>query len=444
MKRALLNELNEWRKKKTHKPLLLRGARQVGKTHLVRRFAEKHFDNLVEINFEVAPNFTSCFTTLDANEIINKIESTGKFSVAPGKTLLFLDEIQECPQAIMAMRYFYEMLPNLHVIGAGSLLEFALRDANFSMPVGRVSFMFLKPLSFNEFLQAAGYEKLIKRIEESDIDSPLSEVEHDVAIGLIHQYTQLGGMPDVLNTYFETKSFAEANITQTEILATYRRDFGKYANITQHKYLQSVFNNAPKHLGEQIKYSKIDPNFRSRELSQAILDLQDAGIMTRVFASSASGVPFAATLNEKKFKLVFLDIGLAQNAGGLTPDIAMNQQINLINKGNIAEQFVGQELLSYQNARLEDELVFWARDGHSIAEVDYLTRLGEHIFPIEVKSGKSFKFKSLQMFVEEKKAPFGIVISSHPLCLKGNILYIPFYMIKQLHQVLELLLTKRA
>lgn len=437
MKRDLLISLNEWRTRADHKPLLLRGARQVGKTHLVREFAKEHFENLVEINFELLPQFTSCFTTLDPSDIIAKIESAGKVTITPGKSLLFLDEIQECPQAIMAMRYFYEMLPNLHVIGAGSLLEFALRDANFSMPVGRVSFMFLKPLSFHEFLQAAGYEKLIKRIESATIESPLSEVEHDVALGLIHKYTQLGGMPDVLKTYFNTEHFNEAHITQTEILATYRRDFGKYANITQHKYLQAVFEAAPKHLGEQIKYAKIDRNFRSRELSQAMKDLQDAGIVNRVYSSNASGIPFAATINEKKFKLTFLDVGLAQNASGLTPEIAMNQQIDLINKGNIAEQLVGQELLAYQNPRTESELYFWARDGRSIAEVDYLIRIGELILPIEVKSGQNFKYKSLQLFIAEKNAPLGIVISSKPLSIQNNVLYLPFYMIKQLPQIIS-------
>lgn len=437
MFRQALVDLNLWRESNSHKPLLLRGARQVGKTHLVRQFAKQHFTNLVEINFEFEPNYKDCFSTLKPDQIISKIESIGAHSITAGETILFLDEIQECPNAIQALRYFYETMPGLHVIGAGSLLDFSLRDADFSMPVGRVSFMYLRPMSFVEFLLAAGFEKLLTSIQKANIQTPLSVAEHEKALELLHLYSLLGGMPDVLATYFETKSTREAYLVQSEILSTYRRDFGKYASVAQHKYLQCVFEEAPKHLGEQIKFSKLNSEFRSRELSQAITDLQAAGLMQKVNSTAASGIPLASTINEKKFKLVFLDTGLAQNASGLTPEMVLNKDIVLLNKGSIAEQLVGQELLAYQDVRLESELLFWARDGRSTAELDYVSVVGHTIVPIEVKAGTAGTLKSLQLFMQEKNSPIGVRISSRPLSLEDKILSLPTYMIHAFKNVLQ-------
>jgi predicted AAA+ superfamily ATPase len=437
MKRDIDQPLNRWVKQPSRVPLLLRGARQIGKTFTVRQLAKTCFKNLVEINFELEPFYAECFQSLQPQTIINLIMSLSRQNIIAGETLLFLDEIQECPNAIMALRYFKELMPELHVIGAGSLLEFVLNEADFRMPVGRVQYMYMHPLSFREYLQAMGYERLLEQLRATCLNAPPEKIIHEKLLSLVREYLFTGGMPDAIKTYIDTQDFPSVQYKQTILLNTYRNDFGKYAKHINYKYLQKVFDKTPQLLGQQVKYSKIDETMRSRDLKKAIACLNKAGVIRSVYSSSASGLPLHALINEKKFKLLFLDIGLLIRATQVSAHQLFNEDLNLIYQGGISEQFVGQELLSYQDCLLEPELHYWSRDVvGSQAELDYVVTQNSQIIPIEVKAGKTGTLKSLHQFMSEKNSRLGIRISESPFTWRQNILSVPFYLIGELSRLI--------
>lgn len=438
MKRDIDQALSRWVTQPARIPLLLRGARQIGKTFTIRQLADAHFKNLVEINFELEPFYADCFKSLQPQSIINLIMDLGRQKIVAGETLLFLDEIQDCPNAIMALRYFKELMPDLHVIGAGSLLEFVLNEADFRMPVGRVQYMYMHPLSFREYVQAMGYERLINQLSVVVMEKPPEKIIHDKLLSLVREYLFIGGMPDVIKTYIDTQDFSAVQYKQTILLNTYRNDFGKYSKNIHHKYLQKVFDKTPSLVGQQVKYNKIDETMRSRDLKEAITSLNYAGVIRRLYSTSASGLPLHALINEKKFKLLFLDVGLLIRATQVSAHQVFNEDVHLIHQGAIAEQFVGQELLSYQDCLLEPELHYWSRDVvGSQAEVDYLITQDSQILPIEVKAGSAGTLKSLHQFMKEKNSTLGVRILGAPLTYRQNILSIPFYLISELSRLVK-------
>ncbi len=438
MKRALEEVLLKWKSKSSRRPLLLRGARQVGKTYLVETFGKAEFEKFHNINFEFEPEYAQCFMTFDPVKIIEALSGRLGERIEPGKSLLFLDEIQNCPNAIMALRYFKEKMPNLHVIGAGSLLEFALRSENFSMPVGRVEYLYLPPLFFKEFLQACGHEILIEALSNCTLASPLPLALHTKLLELVKYYLLVGGMPEAVSQFIKSNLLTESAHQQTIILATYRDDFGKYANSNLHKYLQKIFEQTPLFIGQQIQYSKLDPDARSRELKYAIQELVYAGVLHRVYATAASGLPLHALINEKKFKLLYLDIGLANRATRLSFQDLLQENINLIHRGAIAEQFVGQELLAHMPPEEAPQIHYWARDKKgSQAEVDYVININSQIIPIEVKAGATGNLKSLHMLMDKFDFPLGLRISELPLKQTDRIASIPFYLLSELPRLLS-------
>ncbi len=430
----------EWKKARDRKPLLLRGARQTGKTHLIRKFGTENFRQIVEVNFELQPELQTAFQTLDPAVILRNLSLFFNLTIQPGQTLLFLDEIQECPQAIMALRYFYEKMPGLHVIGAGSLLEFCLRDKNFKMPVGRVQYLYLQPLSFEEFLSALGEEMLQTALDEMTLKNPLSEVLHEKLLRLFRDYLRIGGMPAAVNHYLSDPHSKNYQDQQTLLLQTYRDDFGKYAKSHfQISYLQKVFLSAPRMVSHRYKFSEVDRDVPSRDLKEALSFLTQAGVVYRVNSASGHGLPFQ--LHENKFKIVFLDVGLMQRACGLDTEIAMNPDFMAINSGAVAEQVVGQELLATSEPHEDRQLHFWVRDKKSSrAEVDFLISCSSKIIPIEVKAGSTGTLKSLRLFMEENQSHVGIRFSMHPLSFHDKILSMPLYAIKQTKRILENLL----
>lgn len=445
MQRNILHYLLDWKNSPEYLPLLMRGARQIGKTFVIQQFAQNNFEYFVNINFELDPDFIDCFKTLKPTEIIKQISLKQSVPIVPEKTLLFLDEIQNCPNAIMALRYFKEQMPKLHVIGAGSLLEFALNDEEFRMPVGRIQYLYMYPLSFNEFLLAQEKTSLISHIQEANLQNPPSEVAHRELLKLLREYFLLGGMPAVVDSYTKYNDLTICQNLQAALLATYKNDFGKYAKYTQHKYLTTVFSKAANLLGKQVKYSHIDPDTLSRDIKIAINLLQKAGLLYKVCASSCSGLPLNGLINEKIFKLLFLDIGLVNRAGKINLSGLLNEDLTLVNQGALAEQFVGQELLALQNPYEEAEVCFWSRDKQgSQAEVDYVINLNGAIVPIEVKAGKTGTLRSLKQFLLEQNKlvynhrsymPIGIRISQQPLSFYGNILSLPLYMISEMPRI---------
>ena len=438
MRRDIEKELILWKAQKEKYPLIIRGARQVGKSYLVETFGKTHFQNNVIVNLEFQPQLKDCFKSLDPSEIINKLQLLLGVQIKEDDTLLFLDEIQECPQAIMSLRYFKEKMPKLAVIAAGSLLEFVMRSPDFKMPVGRVQFLYLEPMSFSEYLDAAGNQNLRKFLSDVKLKDSIDDVIHKKLLELLRIYIIVGGMPAVLTEYLSSKDLMNCQRIQTALLQTYRSDFGKYAKISQHKYLQKVFDAAPRMAGQRIKYSNIDPDTRSRDLKNALSLLTLAGIVRPIYLTKALGLPLGAQINEQRFKLNFLDIGLMQNSCGLQGRLSIEEDFLQINAGSVAEQFVGQELAAYSDRHQQVGLYFWAREKRgSMAEVDYVINIGSDIFPVEGKSGKEGRLKSLRMFIEEKKSRLGIRFSQDKLSYYDKILSIPLYMIEQMPRLVE-------
>ena len=438
MRRDIEKELILWKAQKEKYPLIIRGARQVGKSYLVETFGKTHFQNNVIVNLEFQPQLKDCFKSLDPSEIINKLQLILGVQIKEDNTLLFLDEIQECPQAIMALRYFKEKMPKLSIIAAGSLLEFVMRSPDFKMPVGRIQFLYLEPMSFSEYLDAAGNQNLREFISDVKLTDSIDDVIHKKLLELLRIYIIVGGMPAALTEYLSSKDLMNCQRIQTALLQTYRSDFGKYAKISQHKYLQKVFDAAPRMAGQRIKYSNIDPDTRSRDLKNALNLLTLAGIVRPIYLTKASGLPLGAQINEQRFKINFLDVGLMQNSCGLQGRLSIEEDFMQINAGSVAEQFVGQELTAYSDRHQQVGLYFWAREKRgSMAEVDYVINIGSDIFPVEVKSGKEGRLKSLRMFIEEKKSRLGIRFSQDKLSYYDKILSIPLYMVEQLPRLAE-------
>jgi predicted AAA+ superfamily ATPase len=436
-KRRLEKDLLAWKQRAGHLPLLLRGARQVGKTSLVRTFAQRHYRQMVEINLEERPELAGCFDTLNPQEILQKISAYTQQPIIPGETLLFIDEIQQVPQAIQAMRYFKEKVPVLDVIGAGSLLELTLNQVSFQLPVGRVEFLYLKPLSFEEFLWALGAEPLWQAITESSLIKPLAPVLHQRAMDYVRDYFIVGGMPAAVVKYQEAKDYKEVQRIQQHLWLTYRGDFAKYGERISLAALHSIFDKMPLLVGQQTKYSKIHPEMRAAVLKEAVQLLTQAGVIYSIYATTAGGIPLNALLNEKKYKLLFLDVGLIVARTQLSAQVLMQPDIHLVNEGVLCEQFVGQELLAYQPPHVPAELFCWSREQkNSQAEVDFVMASDHQIVPIEVKAGASGWLKSLKLLMQEKQLPLGIRVSDQPLLKSGDLLSVPFYMLFRLYDLL--------
>lgn len=433
MKRHLENDLKAWKSSPRRLPLLIRGARQVGKSYLVEKFGKKHFKNVALANLDYQPELGQCFTSKDPKKVIQQLEVMLNESIQPGKTLLFIDEIQNEPNAILVLRYFKEKLPELHVIAAGSLLEFVLNENRITFPVGRVESLYLKPFSFLEFLEAIDEVKALQTALAVTLENPPPGVIHEKLNELFKTFLLVGGMPEVVKTYRDTRSLSASQKSQEVLLQTYRSDFGKYATRSQHKYLKLLFSKAPHLIAKPFKYSQVDREIKSREIKTALQQLEWAQLFHRIKWTSGSGIPLEAQSKEEKFKLLFLDIGLLQKATHIDPQTLLLNDFQQINSGSLAEQITGQELLSYRKAHEAPYLHYWQREArNSQAEVDFVIQHNMSILPIEVKAGSTGRLKSLQTFLTEKKQILGIRISTSALTLNKNVLSVPFYLIGQL------------
>ena len=428
MKRLIDWHLKEWKMKKMRKPLLLRGARQIGKTFAVRRLG-KSFKSFVEVNFEMTKDVHSIFEgDLDPKRILQLLSAQTKQDITPGKTLLFLDEIQQVPRAIIALRYFYEMMPELHVIAAGSLLDFAIQQVG--VPVGRISNLYMYPLSFLEYLSATDNSRLIEAILNHSDDKEIPDLIHKMLLDLLGEYLAIGGMPESVYKWIQTKNAKESFEVQHHIIDNYRMDFGKYAKKHQVKYLEQLYNQIPHLIGEQFKYKNIHGEYRKRELAPC-LDMMDmAGIIHRVYHTSAQGIPLGAETNLEWFKIIYLDVALCQAILGL--DLStwfLKPNAEFINRGMIAEAFIGQELLCYSPSYKQSRLHFWRRtERNSSAEIDYIHEYQRQIIPIEVKSGHGGKLKSMHLFLDlHPQISQGFRFSSQNFSKQDKIVSKPLY-----------------
>ena len=396
MERIITAKLKEWKNSTYRKPLIVRGSRQVGKSYSVTEFGKKHFEGTIHvINFEKRIDWHSIFNlNLNAARIVNEIEVILGKKIVSGKDLLFFDEIQECPNAIASLRYFFEQIPELHVIAAGSLLEFALGAISF--PVGRVQLIEMHPMNFSEYLLAIGNEPAAQLIRKSP--EKLPESTHNFLLGELKKYFFVGGMPECVKVYSETQSMNEVFEIQEDLIATFRQDFLKYSPRVDVGCLNSVLASVPQKIGQQIKYATLADHFSNPTIKKAFDLLETARIFRKVKAASPAGLPLGASAFDKKFKAVMLDIGLFGSMMGISR-ITEFQKSNLLSifQGAMAEQFVGQEILAATNTAL----YYWSREAKSSnAETDYLVEKQGHIIPVEVKSGKGGSLKSLHLLLE--------------------------------------------
>lgn len=433
MDRFIRHELRMWKEQKKRKPLLIRGARQVGKTHAVRGLGAD-FEHFAEINLEYLPQAKNIFENdLDPERIIRELSILTQTRIIPGKTLLFFDEAQSAPRSITALRYFYEKLPELHVLAAGSLLDFAIEDVG--IPVGRIESLYVYPLSFFEFLIAYGDTMLAKELIQHEITKPLATIIHEKLLHRLAEYLLIGGMPEVIQSYVVEKDPLRCFQVQHALLDTYVQDFHKYASKRQIKYLELIFNAVPRLLGKRFKYSEIHGEYRKRELAPALDLLVTAGIIHRVYHSDGQGIPLMAQIDPDCFKLLFLDVGLAQAAlGNDLSSWLLSPETAFINKGEIVEAFVGQELLAYSSPHAKGNVNYWQRHApSSSAEVDYLVVRDQKVIPLEVKSGPGSTLRSLHLFLEShRESPIGLRFSSRNFAEDSLIKSFPLYAVASL------------
>ena len=422
MHRDLLSYLDSWRDDPLRMPLILRGARQVGKSWLAKELG-KRFDYFIEINFDLDADAKLLFQhTGQAQHILTKLEFYSGQKVIAGKTLVFLDEIQECPNALKMLRYFKEQHPELHIIAAGSLLEFLLDE--IGVPVGRVQFLYVTPLSFAEFLSVSGKQHLRDYLDSKLIDP----VIHKQLLEELRNYMWLGGMPAVVDAWLRYHDGERCQRLQDNLLTSYRQDFLKYARKNQVPHIEHVFMSIAQQLGKKFKYASIDNDIKSATLKNALALLIKAGVALPCYQSSGHALPLAANKNSRHFKIFFFDIGLLQRLlkCNLRDWVCAKMDVNYL--GSLAEQLVAQEYVAYSSPSEAQELYYWHRESKGAnAEVDFLF-VKKRIYPVEVKSGIKGGMKSLHVFLKEHPhTPVGLKISQAMPGQQENIEEIPLY-----------------
>jgi uncharacterized protein len=409
-------KLDTWFKSSTRKPLILRGARQVGKSTLVDLFAKTHHVTLAAVNLERQMQLEPAFKSLDPQLILQDIASIKSAQFSARTQLLFLDEIQAIPVALQSLRYFYEDIPNLAVVCAGSLLEFAMGTKQFSMPVGRVEHLRMHPMSYFEFLDALQEFELLNILRQYKIGDKIGPAVHTRLQELQKLYFLVGGLPEAVNIYAQTRKLENVSKVHKSILESYFDDIPKYGGQRDLMRMRKVLQYCGTHFSQRIKYSNIDNSEQANTLKKDIELMCMAGLITKVTHSHCNGVPLGAELGESKFKLLFLDIGLANSMMGLKlTDLEAHTDVLNVANGALAEQFVGQHILEKCENSFLNPLVFWTRDGKSgNAEIDFVVSHGNEIVPIEVKSGKSGSMRSLHQFCYEKNFKRAFRFDSNP------------------------------
>ncbi|MBI5101284.1 MAG: ATP-binding protein [Nitrospirae bacterium] len=428
MKRFVETPLLHWKQDPWRKVLLLRGARQVGKTYSVRELG-KTFPYYVEINLDETPALKELFVhSLTVHQIIERLAVVTGIPIKPGETLLFLDEIQACPAALSALRYFQEKLPALHVVAAGSLLEFALSEIP-SMGVGRLHSLFMYPLSFMEYLFASGQEALYRTVMGHPVSTPLEPVIHHQLLDQLKLFYMIGGLPGVIDYYLKTHDLLRCQELLQDLATSYEDDFAKYKNKVPVARLREGFQSIIAQAGHKFSYTRVDSNSYHKAIKEALDLLILAGLAYKVPHSSCRGIPLGATINPKYFKILPFDIGIAQRVLGLDlAELVLQSQENLINKGAITEVYCGLELIHSHAGNAKPELFYWHRESRgSQAELDYVIAGQSGVLPIEVKAGSKGQMQSMNLFLKEHKLPKGIRISQENFSVYDHIQVLPLY-----------------
>ena len=441
--RKILNDLKKWKRSIDRKPLIIRGARQVGKTSAVLMFAKQNYSNVIYINLEKAEHARLFRAQISLDEFLNIIQIKFKTEITKN-TLIFIDEIQNNPSLISLLRFFYEERKDISVIAAGSLLEVKIQKEGLEMPVGRVQYMYMYPLDFFEFLEAIGDINLIKFLKTIDINSKIPTSIHIEALSKFKQYVLIGGMPEVVAKYIKVKNYYELQTIYSSLFTSYMEDVYKYSSHAEAKYLSFIIDNAPLFAGTTITYNKFaGSNYSSREISRAFETLNKTMLVNSVKGTISCKLPLIPK-NKKPSKLIFLDTGLVNARLGMIEQFLNTDKIDNFYQGRIAEQVVGQHLLSFDlNQPLN--IYYWSREKPlGSAEVDFSFVYKGKIIGIEVKSGSSGKLRSLVQFSKLVNPSVIIKISSQPFGQEKisianeqyPLLSVPFYLLPRLLSLL--------
>ena len=409
-RRTALENLREWALKAERKPLVLRGARQVGKTTLVEMFAAD-FDHYIYLNLEEKDNAELFATDSPFDDLLAGIFFKAKLPVDSPRTLIFIDEIQTEPKAVQALRYFYEKRPDLYVIAAGSLLE-SLMGRHISFPVGRVEYMALHPCTFVEFLSAIGEEMLASQVEKVAVPQSL----HSYTLDLFKKYMIIGGLPEVVANYAQYNDMVRLSDVFNALLSGYRDDVEKYAdNRKEQDSIRYILNYGWTSAGHRIQFAKFtNSSFKSADVSNAFRTLEKTLLLELVYPLTSTSFPILPDL-KKSPKLLWLDTGLVNYVAGMQEELLFTTDSDELWNGDIAEHIVAQELLGATTTFGEKRL-FWVRDArNSQAEVDFVIRYKSHLLPIEVKTGANSKLRSLHLFMEESKENIALRLWNGPM-----------------------------
>ena len=425
MEREIINDLIKWKESSNRKPLIIHGARQVGKTYIIKQFGKKYYDNLIYVNFETNKEFSSQIEDdINAKYLINKLELFYGEKIIPGKTLIFFDEIQANERALTALKYFCEDANEYHIIAAGSLLGIAINRENYSFPVGKVQMIDMYPLSFKEFLIAVGRKELIAEIQNHfDNNKRMDKDIHELCLKLYRTYLVIGGMPEVVQTYLDEQKTISAIDIQTEILESYERDMTKYADSSLSNRIISAFNSIPVQLAkdnQKFQYKVIARGGTSSIFGEAILWLKNSGIVNQIYKTNPE-LPLEMHKDLASFKLYMSDVGLFVNKAGYPLyQIDLSNTPTMIAMGPLTEHYVANELrkkgyISY----------YWESEGK--AELDFVIQNGIDIIPIEVKTSTHTKSRSLDIYMKNYKPNYAIRISEKNFGFENNIKSVPLY-----------------
>ena len=442
IQRNIEQHLINWSQDRFRKVLLLRGARQVGKTFSVREHGKKHYKYFLELNFLSDKRVHQLFgQNIDVNSIVESLTALYDIPIVGGDTLVFFDEIQECSAALEALRFFYEVRPDLHVIASGSLLEFALEQIP-SFGVGRIQSIFMHPVSFDEYLKATGADSMLSLLAKSGPNLPLLQPVHEKLLSFLRTYLFLGGLPEVVTRFLETRDFNKVNRLIDDLRTGFEDDFIKYQKRVPTVRLREVFRSVSLQAGMKFVHSHAYPDANAGQVQVSLELLNKAGIVHKIYHTAANGVPLGGGINTKKFKVVPFDHGIYQRTIGVTAAEMIVSEFNPINKGALAEVYAGNALLAHGSPFHAGELFYWHREAKSSnAEVDYVCQFGTQIIPIEIKSATKGSMQSMHSFLRELKgnqgACFGVRLSMENFACFENILVVPLYALSQLERIVN-------
>lgn len=438
MYREITDELVKWKESRRRKPLLVSGVRQCGKTYIIREFGEEYFDSLVYVNFESSALYSGIFEyDYDILRIIKELEAVTHSKIVPGKTLLFFDEIQECPRAITSLKYFCENMKQLHVICAGSLLGVAVKAQNISFPVGKINRMTLYPMSFREFAIACGHENIISILRDWNTDREIPELYSVPMIKLIKEYFITGGMPEAVLEWITSGDHEAVEEIQDEILSDYADDFSKHAPLSDIPKIRWIWDSVPVQLAKEnnkFMFSHVKEGKRSAELEDSLQWLKDAGLVDTLHLVSSPSVPLISNADASYFKVYMSDTGLLRRRSGISyKTILDGNSLYREFKGALTENFVFCELV-----KLGLDPYFW-RSGNT-AELDFILEKNEQIVPVEVKAADNTRAKSYRQFCKKASPKTGFKISmkniADNLCETTNTISLPLYMIWNIEKYL--------